>query len=421
MGGGFQSGQLGDLRRLFALRSTHIKKEIMSAHMPAPAVEKQPEERPMAFPFLDLKTQFAGIKDEILAAVNRVLESQHFILGPEVHNFETEVAGFVGSRFAIGCASGSDALVLALMSLGIGPGDEVITTPFTFGATVGSIARLQARPVFVDIDPVTYNIAPAQIPAAITRKTRAILPVHLFGLMAEMDAILESAHTAHVAIVEDAAQAIGAEWDGHVAGTLGAIGCFSFFPSKNLGGAGDVGMVTTNDAALADRLGILRVHGSRSKYSYEAVGMNSRLDSLQAAILRVKLRYLPTWTAARQRNARRYRTMFLENGLEEYVQLPGQDARHNHVYNQFVIRTPERDALRRHLQRAGIPTEIYYPFPLHLEPAFAHLGYTKGDFPQAEAACREVLALPIFAELTEGQQASVVAAVADFYTHKITC
>jgi len=391
----------------------------MSPQMAVPT-EKQPERRPMMFPFLDLQAQYGSIKNEILSAVSRVFQSQHFILGPEVDNFETEVAAFVGCRFAIGCASGSDALVLALMSLGIGPGDEVITTPFTFGATVGSIARLRARPVFVDIDPVNYNLAPAQIPAAMTRNTRAIMPVHLFGLMAEMDAILEVANTAEVAIVEDSAQAIGASWEGHPAGTLGAIGCFSFFPSKNLGGAGDGGMLTTNDAALADRLRILRVHGSRTKYSYEAVGMNSRLDALQAAILRVKLRYLPTWTAARQRNARRYRAMFLENGLNRYVQIPEEDARRNHVYNQFVIRAPERDALRSHLQRAGIPTEIYYPLPLHLEPAFAPLGYTKGDFPQAEAACREVLALPIFAELTEGQQASVVAAVAEFYGHKIT-
>jgi len=391
----------------------------MSPQMAVPT-EKQPERRPMMFPFLDLQAQYGSIKNEILSAVSRVFQSQHFILGPEVDNFETEVAAFVGCRFAIGCASGSDALVLALMSLGIGPGDEVITTPFTFGATVGSIARLRARPVFVDIDPVNYNLAPAQIPAAMTRNTRAIMPVHLFGLMAEMDAILEVANTAEVAIVEDSAQAIGASWEGHPAGTLGAIGCFSFFPSKNLGGAGDGGMLTTNDAALADRLRILRVHGSRTKYSYEAVGMNSRLDALQAAILRVKLRYLPTWTAARQRNARRYRAMFLENGLNRYVQIPEEDARRNHVYNQFVIRAPERDALRSHLQRAGIPTEIYYPLPLHLEPAFAYLGYTKGDFPQAEAACREVLALPIFAELTEGQQASVVAAVAEFYGHKIT-
>ena len=391
----------------------------MSPQMAVPT-EKQPERRPMMFPFLDLQAQYGSIKNEILSAVSRVFQSQHFILGPEVDNFETEVAAFVGCRFAIGCASGSDALVLALMSLGIGPGDEVITTPFTFGATVGSIARLRARPVFVDIDPVNYNLAPAQIPAAMTRNTRAIMPVHLFGLMAEMDAILEVANTAEVAIVEDSAQAIGASWEGHPAGTLGAIGCFSFFPSKNLGGAGDGGMLTTNDAALADRLRILRVHGSRTKYSYEAVGMNSRLDALQAAILRVKLRYLPTWTAARQRNARRYRAMFLENGLNRYVQIPEEDARRNHVYNQFVIRAPERDALRSHLQRAGIPTEIYYPLPLHLEPAFAYLGYTKGAFPQAEAACREVLALPIFAELTEGQQASVVAAVAEFYGHKIT-
>jgi len=393
----------------------------MSTHAQMPGAQKQPERRSADFPFLDLKAQFAGIRSEIQAAVNKVLESQHFILGPEVRDFETEVAKFVGCDFAIGCASGSDALLLALMSLGIGPGHEVITTPFTFGATVGAIARLHARPVFVDIDPFSFNIAPGLISAAITPNTRAIMPVHLFGLMADMDAIAGIAKTAHAAVVEDAAQAIGAAWNGHAAGTLGAVGCFSFFPSKNLGGAGDGGIVTTNDAALADQLRILRVHGSRNKYSYESVGMNSRLDALQAAILRVKLRYLPGWTAARQRNARRYRTMFIENGLERYIQFPGEDVRQDHVYNQFVIRSPERDALRRHLQQAGIPTEIYYPFPLHLEPAFAHLGYSKGDFPQAEAACREVLAIPIFAELTEDQQASAVAAIAEFYGHKITC
>lgn len=393
----------------------------MSTHAQVPGMENRPEPRRAAFPFLDLKAQFAGIRGEIQAAVNKVLESQNFILGPEVRDFEAEVAKFVGSEFAIGCASGSDALLLALMSLGIGPGDEVITTPFTFGATAGAIARLQAKPVFVDIDPFSYNIAPGLIPAAITAKTRAIMPVHLFGLMADMDAIMKTANAAHVAIVEDAAQAIGAGWNGHAAGTLGAVGCFSFFPSKNLGGAGDGGLVTTNEATLADRLRILRVHGSRNKYSYESVGMNSRLDALQAAILRVKLRYLPAWTAARQRNANRYRAMFIENGLETYIQFPADNVHQNHVYNQFVIRLPERDAVRRHLQQAGIPTEIYYPFPLHLEPAFTHLGYSKGDFPQSEAACREVLALPIFAELTEDQQASVVAAIADFYGHKITC
>jgi dTDP-4-amino-4,6-dideoxygalactose transaminase len=393
----------------------------MSTHAQVPGMENRPEQRRAAFPFLDLKAQFAGIRGEIQAAVNKVLESQNFILGPEVRDFEAEVAKFVGSEFAVGCASGSDALLLALMSLGIEPGDEVITTPFTFGATAGSIARLQAKPVFVDIDPFSYNIAPGLIPAAITAKTRAIMPVHLFGLMADMDAIVKTANAAHVAIVEDAAQAIGAGWNGHAAGTLGAVGCFSFFPSKNLGGAGDGGLVTTNDAALTDHLRILRVHGSRNKYSYESVGMNSRLDALQAAILRVKLRYLPAWTAARQRNANRYRAMFIENGLETYIQFPADNVHQNHVYNQFVIRLPDRDAVRRHLQQAGIPTEIYYPFPLHLEPAFAHLGYSKGDFPQAEAACREVLALPIFAELTEDQQASVVAAIADFYGHKITC
>ncbi len=367
------------------------------------------------FPFLDLKLQFAAIREEILETVERVLEQQHFILGPEVEKFETALAEFVGCRFAIACGSGSDALVLAMMALGIGPGDEVITVPFTFGATAGAIARLHAKPVFVDIDPETFNMAPEGIERALTSRTRALMPVHLFGGMADMDAIGRIAADAKLPVIEDAAQAIGSKWNGKAAGTYGTFGCFSFFPSKNLGCAGDGGAVTTNDPNLADRLRILRVHGSRSKYTYEMVGINSRLDALQAAILKIKLRHLGAWTRDRQRNAARYRELFAASGLEGALRLPLPRPEQEHVYNQFVVGANQRDALRRHLSAAGIPTEIYYPHALHLEKAFSELGYTAGDFPQAEAACREALALPIFAELTEPQQRAVASAIAEFY------
>ena len=368
-----------------------------------------------SFPFLDLQAQFSAIRDEVVAAVTRVLDSQQFILGHEVSALEQEIAAYIGVRYAIGCASGSDALLLALMALGVGPGEEVITTPFTFGATAGAIARLQAKPVFVDIDPATYNIDPCQILAAISPKTRAIIPVHLFGQMADMTAIASLVARTGLPVVEDAAQAIGAKCSARPAGSFGAFGCFSFFPSKNLGGAGDGGLVTTNDADLAERVRTLRVHGSRSKYTYDIVGMNSRLDALQATILRVKLRYLPVWTAARQANAIRYTELFAEYSLHSNVQLPITARPYEHVYNQFVIRAPERDALRSYLKQHGIPTEIYYPFPLHLQPAYSQFGYHKGDFPNAERACNEVLALPIFAELTEAQQRVVVETIADFY------
>jgi dTDP-4-amino-4,6-dideoxygalactose transaminase len=372
-------------------------------------------ETPALFSFLDLKTQFAGIKHEVLAAVERVLESQNFILGLEVEALETEVAQLVGTEFAVGCASGSDALLLALMALEVGPGDEVITTPFTFVATAGSVARLQARPVFIDINPETYDLNLDQLRSAITSKTKAIMPVHLFGLPAEMASILEIADAHGIPVIEDAAQSIAARYDDKVVGSLGTIGCFSFFPSKNLGGAGDGGMITTSDPELADHLRLLRVHGSRKRYEYELLGINSRLDALQAAILRVKLRHLDEWTAARQQNAERYRRMFADLGLDSYVQLPTVPPHRAHVYNQFVIRTPHRDLLRRHLRAAGIPNEIYYPSPLHLQPAFAYLGHQPGHFPEAELACGEVLALPIFPELTEDQQFAVAEAVAGFY------
>lgn len=372
----------------------------------------------MQFPFLDLKAQYARIREEVRAAVDKVLDDQHFILGPEVEHLESEIAALVGTRFAIGCASGSDALLLALMALEIGVGDEVITTPFTFGATAGAIARLKARPVFVDIDPVTYNIDPGSLARAITPHTRAIMPVHLFGLAADMAPINEVTRTHNLPVIEDAAQAIGAWYGATPVGAMGSMACFSFFPSKNLGCAGDGGMVTTNDPALAERLKMLRVHGCRKKYQYEAVGINSRLDALQAAILRVKLRHLPTWTSERQRNAERYRQLIAEFDLQALVQAPMEPHERVHVYNQFVVRVSHRDALREHMRLAGIPTEIYYPSPLHLEHAYAYLGYTRGDFPQAEAASRDTLSLPIFSEITEEQQRAVVQAMASFYADR---
>jgi dTDP-4-amino-4,6-dideoxygalactose transaminase len=371
--------------------------------------------RPL-FPFLDLPAQYAGIRDQVLAAVTRVLERQSFILGPEVESLEQELAQALGCDFCIACASGSDALLLALIGLGIGPGDEVITTPFTFVATASSIARLGARPVFVDICPDTYNINPEKIEKALTARTRAIIPVHLFGLAAEMGAILDLAKKHRLVVIEDAAQAIAAQHKGIRVGGLGDIGCFSFFPSKNLGGAGDGGLMTTNDPDLAGRLKILRSHGSRSKYAYDVIGVNSRLDALQAAILRVKLPYLAEWTAARQRNAERYRTLFRECDLERHVGLPAAPAGFVHVYHQFVVRATDRDSLRDYLQSEGIPSEIYYPHPLHLQPAFAYLGHKPSDFPQAELASREVLALPVYPELSEAQLQAVVRAIRDFYS-----
>jgi dTDP-4-amino-4,6-dideoxygalactose transaminase len=367
-------------------------------------------------PFLDLKAQYAGIHNEIKDAVQRVLDSQHFILGPEVEALEAEIARYVGAKFAVGCASGSDALLLALMALGTESGDEVITTPFTFGATVGSIARLQARPVFVDIRPDTFNLDERQLESVVTSRTRAIMPVHLFGLPANMDAVREVAGRHNVAIIEDAAQAIGSKWKGQGIGSIGTIGCFSFFPSKNLGCAGDGGMMTTDDSELAQRLRILRSHGTKRKYQYEILGMNSRLDALQAAILRVKLRHLDAWTEGRRQNAERYAELFAEHGLVERIGLPTAGVESFHVYNQYTIRVPQRDALISHLREQGVSTEVYYPSPLHLAPAFAYLGYGIGAFPQAEAACRDVLSLPIYPELGAERQRAIVAAIANFYS-----
>lgn len=371
-----------------------------------------------AFPFLDLKAQYAMIRDEVTAAVLRVLDSQHFILGPEVAALESEVARYAGVRHALGCASGSDALLLALMALGVGSGDEVVTTPFTFVATAGSIARLSARPVFVDIDPATYNLDPGRLEAAITPRTKAIIPVHLFGLMADMDAIQAIASRHNLPLIEDAAQAIGSQYKGKMAGSIGTIGCFSFFPSKNLGGGGDGGMITTNDDAIAARLKLLRVHGSRTKYEYQLLGMNSRLDAMQAAILRVKLPHLDEWAEGRRHNAAVYRRMMADAGLRSHIAAPSEPDGYYHVYNQFTIRTSERDALRDHLRRTGIPTEVYYPYPLHTQTAFANLNYKAGDFPEAEKAGDEVVSLPIYPELSLEQLSAVVDAISEFFARR---
>ncbi len=370
---------------------------------------------PQLFPFLDLKAEYAAMKEEIRAAVDRVLESQQFIMGPQVRELEAEVATLVGCRFAVGCASGSDALLLALMALGVDSGDEVITPPFTFVATAGSIARLKAKPVFVDIDPETYNLDAKQLESAITSRTKAIMPVHLFGLPAEMETITRIARAHGVPVIEDAAQSIGSQYQGKSVGNIGEFGSFSFFPSKNLGGAGDGGMITTNDPKFADRLTVLREHGSRKKYQYDLLGMNSRLDSLQAAILLVKIKYLDEFTRCRRRNADRYGELFKQAGLGKWISLPVQPEGRRHVYNQYVIRAQKRDQFRDHLLARGIPTEIYYPSPLHLQPAFANLGYGPGAFPKAEDASRHVLALPVFPQMTEEQQKIVVEATAGFF------
>jgi len=360
-------------------------------------------------PLLDLRAQYAPLRDEIRAALDRVCDSQHFILGPEVAAFEKEVAAFCGARQAIGVSSGSDALLVSLMALGIGPGDEVITTPYSFFATAGAIARLGARPVFVDIDPETYNLDTHAVEARVSSRTRALLPVHLFGQCADMPPLLETAELYRLPIVEDAAQAIGAG----KAGTLGTFGCLSFFPSKNLGAFGDGGLVTTQDDALAEKVRTLRVHGSKPKYYHQILGGNFRLDALQAAVLRVKLKRLPAWTAARRQHAQFYRELLAESGLNELVVAPKDTP--DHIYNQFVVRVPQRDALREFLANHGIETEVYYPQPLHLQECFKPLGHRFGDFPEAEAAARESLALPVYPELTRDQQCQVVAALQAFY------
>jgi dTDP-4-amino-4,6-dideoxygalactose transaminase len=361
-------------------------------------------------PLLDLKAQYETIRDEVRAAIDGVLESQHFILGPEVEALEREVAAYSHCAHGIGVSSGSDALLAALMAIDIRPGDEVITTPYTFFATGGAIARLGARPVFVDIDPASYNIAPALIEPAVTPRTRAIIPVHLFGRMADMGAIMAIAARHRLVVIEDAAQAIGAEYHGRRAGSIGHVGCLSFFPSKNLGGFGDGGMLVTNDAALAERLKLLRGHGAKPKYYHRVVGGNFRLDAIQAAVLRVKLRYLDEWTAGRQRNAGLYRRLLREAGCEAI--LPQEQSNTRHIYNQFIVRSARRAELIEALGAHAIGHEIYYPLPLHLQECFADLGYAAGDLPHSERAAHETLALPIYPELTETQIGQVAAVVA---------
>jgi dTDP-4-amino-4,6-dideoxygalactose transaminase len=371
---------------------------------------------PISVPALNLKAQYQTIRDELEPVIRRTLESQMFVLGPEVSALEAEIARYCGAAHGIGCASGSDALLIPLLALDIGPGDEVITTPFTFFATAGAVWRTGAKPVFVDIEPDTYNLDPARVEAAITPRTRAIIPVHLYGQTAEMEPIRETAGRHGIAVLEDAAQAIGAAYQSTRAGSLGDVAAFSFYPSKNLGGFGDGGMITTDDPRLARRMARLRVHGMEPKYHHHEVGFNSRLDALQAAVLRVKLRHLDTWTSSRREVADRYRSLFASHGLNDLVRLPVERPGNFHVYNQFVIRVPGtlREPLRDHLAARKIGSEIYYPIPLHQQVCFVSLGYKPGDFPHAEAAARETLALPIFPELTDAEQRYVVGSIRQF-------
>ncbi len=372
---------------------------------------------PIAVPALDLKAQYQTIRDEIDRVVRSVIESQYFILGPEVAGFEAEAARYCRVPHAVGCASGSDALLLPLLAWGIGPGDEVVTTPYSFFATAGAIWRTGARPVFVDIEPDTYNIDPSRIEAVLTDRTRAIIPVHLYGQAADMDPILAIAQKRGLHVLEDAAQAIGAVYKNRTVGTLGHAAAFSFYPSKNLGGFGDAGMVTTPDEALAKQLARLRVHGMEPKYHHQEVGFNSRIDALQAAVLRVKLRHLDAWTAARRDVAGRYRTLFEQYGLEEFVALPVERPDHFHVFNQYVVRVParDRDPLRAFLADRRIGSEIYYPIPLHLQVCFASLGHKPGDFPEAEAAASQTIALPMYPELSDDALRHVVGSIAEFF------
>lgn len=368
----------------------------------------------MKVPLLDLTAQYKTIRWEVRTAIDRVCDSQVFILGPEVAACEQEIASFCGAEHAIGVSSGTDALLVALMAAGIGAGDEVITSPFTFFATAGVIARLGARPVFVDIETESFNLDPDQIESQLTGRTKAILPVHLFGRCAAMEPIMEIAKRHGLVVIEDAAQSIGAkDHHGLSAGTIGDMGCFSFFPSKNLGAFGDGGMVVTSDPKLAETLRVLRVHGGKPKYYHKQIGGNFRLDALQAAVLRVKLRYLPLWTAGRRQNASRYRELLAHAGLARHVVVPADVP--GHIYNQFVIRCRERNALQSFLREQEIETEIYYPVPLHRQECFAALGYDAGQFPRAEAAAADVLALPIYPELSEEQQCYVVDRLRDYY------
>lgn len=366
----------------------------------------------MNVPLLDLKAQYATIKSEVDAAIAEVLQSQHFILGPKVEECEKAIAAYSNCAHAIGVSSGSDALLAVLMAENIGEGDEVITTPYTFFATAGAIARLGATPVFVDIDPKSYNINPSQIAAKITSKTKAIMPVHLYGQMADMDAIMQIADQHKLIVIEDAAQAIGSEYKGRRAGSIGHYGCFSFFPSKNLGCAGDGGMIVTQDAQRAEKLRIIRGHGSKPKYYHKIVGGNFRLDAIQAAIVTAKLKHLDSWTAGRQRNAKKYDELFAAARMP--VTTPTRSAS-RHIFNQYVIRLSRRDELQAFLQKKGIGTEVYYPVPMHLQECFAYLGHKAGAFPESERAAKETVAIPVYPEVSEQQQKYVVESIGEFF------
>lgn len=379
----------------------------------------------MSVPLLDLKAQYRTIKDEVLASVNEVFESQYFILGPKVQEFEKQVAAYSGTKHAIGVSSGTDALLVSLMAAGIGEGDEVITTPYSFFATAGCISRLGAVPVFSDIDPVTYNINPSAIESKITGKTKAIIPVHLYGQVADMDPILEIARKHSLVVIEDAAQAIGAGYKDKRAGSFGDFGCFSFFPSKNLGGAGEGGMVVTNDDDLANKLKILRVHGGETKYHHSTIGGNFRLDAIQAAVLNVKLKHLESWTEGRRKNADIYRKNFADAGVvasefpvsmkgKKGVALPVELENCRHIYNQFVIRVDNRDDLRKVLMDKSIGHDVYYPVPFHMQKCFGYLGYKEGDFPESENAANQTVALPVYPELTTEMIKEVVETIAGF-------
>jgi dTDP-4-amino-4,6-dideoxygalactose transaminase len=364
-------------------------------------------------PLLDLQGQYRPLREQLLAAIARVCDSQRFIGGPEVESFEREMAEYLGVAHAVGLSSGTDALLVSLMALGIGPGDEVITPTFSFFATAGAVSRVGATPKLVDIDPLTCNIDVRAAIAAITVRTRAIVPVHLYGQCASMDPLLDAAGARGIPVIEDAAQAIGAAYKGRQAGSMGKAGCFSFFPSKNLGAFGDAGLLTTQDEALAHEVRLLRNHGAEPKYFHKRIGGNFRLDALQAAVLRVKLPHLEGWTARRRENADRYDRLFRESPAASRVTLPARDPDCRHIFNQYVVRVQARDAVRARLDAAGIGSEIYYPVPFHLQECFAPLGYRQGDFPAAEAAAAETLALPVYSEITEAQQREVVSAVAD--------
>jgi dTDP-4-amino-4,6-dideoxygalactose transaminase len=372
-------------------------------------------------PSLDLKRQYESIRDEVLAAIERVCASQGFILGAEVEALESEIAAFVGAKHAVGCASGTDALWLALISAGVKPGDKVITTPLTFFATGSAIVRAGAEPVFADIDPETLNLQPEKVGRAVALgNLKAILPVHLYGQCADMTALQQIADEHRLTLIEDAAQAIGAKWKGTSAGSMGAVAAFSFYPSKNLGAFGDAGIVTTNESAIADHMRRLRNHGSPERYLHTEFGWNARMDGIQAAVLRVKLKHVAEWNQQRRVRAQAYDNLLKNSGLNSRgsapVRIVGRSPDAVHVFHQYVVRVQRRDELRKFLAQQGIGSEVYYPIPLHLQPAFAYLGYKEGDLPEAERASKDVLALPIFPELTEEEQERVVAGIVDFYS-----